>query len=396
MRFRCSELDRVFSCHGSITAVPLVPRRISTEGDEGSQLHYLIAKKLVDEHGAIAPEGGLQKPKLAPGFKLSPFAAWIVDWAVRHILESVPKDWSILVEQEFAYEYQLPRPTVVDGVLVKVIVLTGHIDVMAMNPAGDEFLGFDWKTGVVGADSAENNWQAAGYLGLAKLAWPEIKKASFTLAQPRIDEDAGIQRISTTTLDGDGLDQLNATLAEQFNLAIEDRFTTDSGIKQCKYCPVGLRCPSIQAEVQLMKATLTPDLIERLKRTPSDTELAEFVISGRTITGPLEAAEELLHERLDVVGNIPTGRITVSRRTQGGHYEINDPVQFMQALRVVLPSDESIYKVVKPSMSRIKDEIAAVQDIPKTSKHGTSAQSVFDGHLRPLCTQHQKKILVFT
>lgn len=400
--FRCSELDRILSCNGSITAAPLVAARTGTEGVEGALLHYLIAKRCIEELGATPPDGGLVAPRLPPKYKLPAFSAWIVDWAFRHIKESVPAGWSLMVEVPLAYYYDLPRPVwmeTADGMkeLVVQFILSGHIDIFALSPDGTQSKGIDWKTGIIGAEAAETNWQAAGYLGLAKRAWETIVHSEFDLAQPRIDEDAGIPRITTATIEGERLERLNLALAEEINKALENRFETNSGIKQCKYCPVGWRCPSVQADLEFMKANLTPEILAALKAAPEDTMLGDFVIGSRALAGPSEVAEDLLHARLDANQAVVAGcGITITRRMQPGSYEVPDPVAFFKAVRTLLPSDDQIAKVAKPVMSRIQDEIAVAMDLPKTSKDKPSAKSVFDAHLRPLVNQKDKRMLVFT
>lgn len=396
LTLRASEADRVFSCHGSLTAVPLVPARQDNEGAEGSLLHFLIASRLVLELGAVPPEGGLKAPVLPKGYKLPAFSAWIVDWAVRWVQDNISPNWVLMVEVPVAYAYRLPVAT--DG--IEEFILSGHLDLLAQSPDGKECHGCDWKSGNVGVEPAESNWQVAAYLGLVKRAYPETERAEFSLCQPRIDEEAtGIERVSRTALEGGQLDSMNTELAYQMGRALENRFETNSGIRQCRYCPVGWRCPSIQAELQLMKATLTSEVIADLRGKHNDATLADFVISGRTLKVPIEAATDLLHERIDAIGYVDSGngtRITV--KTRPGHYEVPDPVAFMGTLRTLLPEDEQIARVVTPSMTRIKDAVAEVQGIPLKSKvpGKPSADAVFDEKLRPLVVQGVAKILVFT
>ena len=413
---RASNTDCTFSCNGSLTAIPLVPARPDgDDGVEGTLLHHLIAKRLVLELGAVEPEGGLTPPVLPTGYKLAAFSAWIVDWAVRLVAEQVPPGWSLMVEVPLAYRYELPRPlwvpvseitgpippefTVKDGkVLIDHFILSGHMDWFAISPDATECIKGDWKTGQIGAETADFNWQVGSYDGLAKMAWPTLNTSKFLLAQPRIDEEAtGIERVSTSTLDGAQMDAMNAMLAEEMNKALENRFETDSSVKACKYCPVGWRCPSIKAEKQFMKATLTPEIIEELKAAPNDAQLGDFVVSARTLSGPIESAEELLHERIAAQGYVDAGcgrRITC--KITAGSYTVTDPVAFMAATRTMLPADEQISRCFRPSMTALKDEIADALKIPKTSKVGMSAASEFDARLRPLTVQGERKTLIFT
>lgn len=416
LTIRCSETDRVFSCHGSLTAVPLVPPRPDDDSSsEGSLLHYLIAKRLVLELGATEPEGGLVPPVLPKGFKLAAFSAWIVDWAVKQVRDTVPPDWSLMVEVPIAYRYELPRPiwisvdevqgeippefVVKDGrVLIDHFILSGHKDVFAISPDGKRAKAKDWKTGQVGAEPADTNWQAASYLGLGKMGWPDLQEYEFELDQPRIDEEAtGIPRVSSTTLDFHQLDAMNLTLAEEVNTALENRFETDSGIKQCKYCSVGWRCPSIRAEKEFMKSTLTPEILAEMKDTPNDAQLGDFVISGRTLSGPVASAEELLHARIDAQGYLDAGcGARITRKTRPGQYKITNPVGAWNAVNTLIPTTR-MPDVVRYSKDRLVDVIADVHGIHKSGKGEDTAERRFRDQIAgPNMEQGETRILVFS
>lgn len=417
---RASESDRVFSCHGSLLAVPQVPRKQRSEGDDGAQVHFKIACRAVEELGAIPPDGGLKAPLLPKGYKLPSFSAWIVDWAFERIKELVPSDWTLFVELPIAYRYDLPRPVWVpideiDGpippgfkvrgneVLIDHVIISGHMDWFAMSPDGTESIGGDWKCGPVGADPAETNWQAGTYLGLGKKGWPDLLRSKFVLAQPKIDEDAtGIPRVSATELDGAGLDRMNAMLAEQANAALEDRYCTDSGVKQCRWCPVALSdraclCPSLEGEASFMKANLTKERIVALASEPNDGLLGDFVLSGRTLDAPVKAAVELLHTRIDTQGYIDAAcgkRIT--RKIQKGDIDIPDKTMFRQRVEEVLPERARQDRCVSWSKDALITEIAEARKIHKESKTGVSAKAVWDASLAPFTVQGDRRILVIT
>ena len=73
-----------------------------------------------------------------------------------------------------------------------------------------------------------------------------------------------------------------------------------------------------------------------------------------------------------------------------------DPVAFNEKVKELLPEEERRVRASKYSMTDLKDEIAEARNLPKTSKRGESAASVFDAELRPLVNQGVSKILVFT
>ena len=422
MVIRCSGLDQLLACNGSLLVQALVSRRDSDEGTEGSLLHYLIAKRACLELGATAPDG-LAPPALPKGYRLPAFSAWIVDWAIEHIRASVPSDWTLIVELGLAYEFDLPRPVwvpvselaeVPDGerrvrdgveeVLITKFTLSGHLDVFAQSPDGKHSMGFDWKTGIIGADPAEQNWQASGYDVLAHRAWPDIEDAEFQLCQPRIDEDAtGIPRISRSSLNGDELRKMADVIVERVNAALENRYETNSGMKQCRYCALALSrpwdCPSLTGEMNFMKGTLTPETLAALRAAPKDGQIGDFVISGRTLTEPIKAATELLHERLDAVGYVDADCGTrITRTTRPGDYDIPNKGAFYSTLKAVLPAEEDRVECSSFSMTEIKKRIASVRNIPqKSTKPGVpDAAKVFDAELRPLTEQKQSRILIFT
>lgn len=378
--FRSSETDRILSCNGSITLVPLVARRQGTEGYEGTMLHWHIADRAVRELGAVPPAGGLPPPDVPQGYRCPNATAWMIEWAIRHIKESIPADWSLLVEVPLAYEFERFN-------------LSGHIDLLAISPDGKAVKGIDWKTGRDPVDPADNNEQVAAYLALVKKAWPDIERGTFEIAQPLVDEDLGCQRVSRAechNMDG-VLNRMETAIAAAMDNAME----VNSGLKQCRWCPVGIQCPALQQELNQMKIKMNEASVALIKNVPDDALLGGWVETMRMLKRPSEDAEALLHERLDVTGKVVASSGTViQRKIQNGTYEVPDAEAFMAAFKAILP-DSSIPRTWSPSMTKIKDEIAAVQHIPKSGKSAVTAETVFDAHLRPHVQQNQKKVLVF-
>lgn len=401
--FRSSEFDRILSCNGSITLTRLVAPRQGDEGYEGSYIHWAIADRLVRLHGAIPPEGGLPPPDVPKGYKLPPFSAWIIDWGVRHVLETIPAHWCIFVEIALQNEFALKTPRWETGpngdrYFVDGWVQTGHIDVMGINPEGTEAIGIDWKTGRDPVDPAENNEQVASYMTLLKSEWPTLESITFQIAQPRVDEEAGFERVSTVVVVGDALTALVASIDRRVQAAMDNAMELNSGLKQCRWCPAsGPQCKAHQILKTKMKATLTQEDVARVKREPDDALLGDWIVAMRTLAAPTKDATELLHARLDTNPEIVAGDGTrITRKISKGSYSVPDPVKFMGAVRTLLPTDEMIAKTFTPSMTRIQDEIAAVNNVPKTGKSAITAASIFDAHLRPLVEQGDKRVLQFS
>lgn len=375
-------MDQVLSCPGSLTLTRLVDERDGDEGHEGTLLHWIIATRAILELGATPPEGGLPPPQVPPGYKIPTHSLWIVDWAIRHIQEVIPADWSLMVEVEMEFEF---------GRWVN----RGHADVIGISPCQTKARGCDWKSGRIPVEPAENNEQVGSYLSLIKLSWPTVTEAEFDIAQPRVSEEDGIQRISTVKVTD--LDALVASMDARVCAALDNSNEVNSGRTQCKWCPVGCQCPALQLEQEIMKIILTPDMLAKIKREPDDAQLGDWVISARTLARPTEDANELLHERIDKTGFVDAGCGTrITRKIQKGSYSWPDPLAGLRAVKELLPTDESLAKVATLSVTRLKDEIAAVMNIPKTGKSAVTAEGVFDAKLRPLVEQGERKLLQFS
>ncbi len=375
---RCSELDRILACPGSLTLNAIVQHRQGDEGAEGTALHYLAHTKMVDEMAAVGDLGAT--PEMPASLS---FSVWIADFYASFVKETVPSDWSLECECALAFEW--PRFT-----------LSGHIDSVAISPDVTEAIGFDLKSGYDPVDIAEQNEQVLGYAVLLIRAYPTLKKITFYVVQPRNDEDEGFQRVSSVTIDGAIIERAAASLETRINAALDNGMEVETGRRQCKWCSAATICP---AQIQLreeMKSRLTPELLETIKAVPDDALLGDWVISGRVINRAMEDAETLLKERIAANGSLTAGDGTlVTIKKQGGSYSFPNPGAFYSATRRLLPDDETYAATVKPSVTKTREAIAKALGLPKTSSKGRSAASVFDEELKPLCEQGEKSILVF-
>ncbi len=386
---RASEVDRVLRCPGSLTLNALVDDRDGDDGFEGTFLHWQIADRLIRELGATPPEGGLQPPEVPAGFKVNPFAAWIVEWAVQHVRWSIPRGWSLLVEQGFAYEFDR-------------WIASGHADVIGISPDATHSKGIDWKTGPVPVMAAEQNNQVLEYIVLKKLAWPTLQRCEFDIAQPRNDEDEGFPRVSSAALDGEVLGGAPSFLDDQVTCALDRPMEQETGLKQCRFCPGSPTCATtpgmaLYKELQLMKATLTPEMLANIRTTPDDPRLGDFVVSARTLRKPIEDAEKMVKERVKEAGYVDAGcgvRITVTK--EPGSYEVPNPDAFLAKLEELIPDRAKRAKCIKPTMTNLKDVIADVFNVPKTGKAAETAATIFDANFRPLVVQKEKEVMHLT
>ena len=355
--------------------------RIGFDGVEGSAIHWETAWRLVRELGAYQPEGGLQKPGDIPaGYKINPFAAWLVDWFFRIIKDEVPTTWAMEVESSWEWEFER-------------FVLTGHGDVCAIAPDRSEAKSYDWKTGRIPVDAADVNWQVAGYMALIYLIYG-VSNVEFAIGQPWNSEEDGYERISRVSLEGDALARNAANLEQRINEALDDPFTLNTGMSQCKYC-VGLRCPAITALKDTMHYKLTPEALAGLKATQSDAELVDLVAECRTLTKPIEDAQDALKARLESAGQLVGSDGTVVRlKESSGGFNVVDPVGMYGWLKSTL-SEEILAKSLSYPGGKIKDGLAKGLGIPATGKSEMTAKTVFEGGAAPFIEHKTKKQLVF-
>lgn len=397
---RASSLDRVLACPGSLTVNAVVKPREGDDGDEGTWCHWISAQRIKTEMGAIGDIGAQPRGPF-------PHSTWISDYYVRHVMEVTPADYSLECEAALAYEFAAegkPRQiTVIDWDEGRPVqgkrpyagfVLSGHIDCLALSPDATNAIGWDLKTGYDPVDCADSNWQILGYCVLLKRAYPGLQSVTFYIVQPRNDEDEGYERISVVTIDR--LSAAVASLTAKIADAISRPLELNTTIKGCKFC-VGCSCPAIRAEQEKMKLTMTEEALAGLKAEPDDETLAEFAIGAKLLAKPTEDAKAILNARLDKVAQIVGADGTIiTRQTQKGAWKVNDEQAFFRAMREVLPADEQLARVTKPSMTALKDEIAVALKVPKTSKNGVSAQSVFESTFAPLATQGVRQLVQFS
>lgn len=375
---RCSELDRELLCNGSLTLVPRVTKRKGDEGVEGSWLHWTGHNTLKELHGASGEIG--PTPEVP---KTINFCQWISDYYVRTVTETVPQSWSLECEVALAYEFGR-------------FILSGHIDCVAINADATEAIGFDLKTGYDPVDPADFNEQLFGYIVLLLQAYPSLRKITFYIVQPRNDEDEGFQRVSSVTLEGATVANAEATLVRRINAALDNAMEVETSMKACKWCSAAMQCPAQLKLKEEMKATLTPEYLETLKATPDDGALVRWVMDAKSLNRPMEDATDMLKERIKANGSAVGGDGTlVTIKQEGGSYSFPNPGEFYRAQRRLLPDDDVYAATVKPSVTKIKDALAETRGIPKSSKKGDSAASVFAAELGHLCEQGTRERLVF-
>ena len=304
-----------------------------------------------------------------------------MDWFFNLVKFAVPDDWSLEIELPLEWEFDR-------------WILSGHLDVAGTSADGRHSHDLDLKTGYRPVLPAKFNEQVNGYLVLRRLI-DEIEHAKFTIGQPHNSEDDGYERISTVELEGKALEDLPGVLDRRVCLALDQANVLESGPDQCKWCPVGVACPAIQAEIEHMRIILTNELLARIKSEPDDALLGDIIIAARTIAQPIADAEVLLKERLGEVTEIEAGCGTrISQKLEGGKYKVLDPVRFLEELLDMVDVDR-LAPALQYSRGRIEDAIAAQFDIPKSGSEDQTAEMVFDARLGPFVEQGKRSKLIF-
>lgn len=347
----------------------------------GTFLHWLAHSKLKNEQDAIGEIGTAPPVPAAISFN-----AWIADYYVRFISETVPPGWSLECEVALAYEFADGR-----------FNLSGHIDDCAMSPDGTEAIIFDLKTGRDPVDPADSNNQILGYCALLLKAYPSLTSIRSYIVQPLVDEDEGYQRISgPAVLDGAVLANAIPYLEREILKALANADEVNSGVKQCKWCRCAPQCPAILATRELMKMKLTADAVKGIKKTPDDAVLADWVVATKILSRPMDDAEKLAKVRIAEAGSITsTEGVVITAQTGPGSYKWPRPAETLAALRRHLPSDDKLALALSFSVSKARDAIAEAKGIPKESRLGESGQSIVDSEIKPLAEQGTRVTLQF-
>jgi len=379
-RFRCSELDRLITCHGS-RSIDSKFARISKDSVvslAGTKIHALGAVQLISA-GAI---GTAEDP--SPTLELDDTELWIVDFWVAAVLELVPDGWAIEVESEMEAEFLR-------------FILTGHLDVLAISPDGTEAIIIDLKTGYIAVDPAECNWQLAGYATLLRVVMPGIKKARLVIVQPRNNEDLGEKRISESDIDFTRTD-IEALMATELGAVLNDPYTFTTSKKGCLYCDWLLVCPCIIALRKTMKLQLTADQFDAIPSEPTIAQLGEWVRDGKILDKPIETARETIKERLGAAKTdltLEDGTRIYVEDGQGPR-TVSNVTTLLMRVGLVVPDQKKVHAFLKPSLDLIEKTVAAELKIPISSKDQLkmSGKKWVSTNLGDLITRKPTKTLV--
>lgn len=408
-RFRASQVPQALLCPGSTQLIRRIRENQSSQAAHlGNWCHYTAAKTLVDFHGALPPDGGLIAPVMPEGFKPSNFGQWMADFHVQTVLTYADADMALLVEQEFSHTFKVKPYLLYDaktGAFIGMCDeadLTGHIDAFAINADATEAVGGDLKSGPEHVDEAEQNAQVLTYMVLLKCAYPSLRKITFFIDQPQNNPDEGFERVTFATAAGDQLDGLVSYLERELNHSIDHENELNSdGWKQCRYCPVAAtnQCPAIHGDYEIMKLTLTPEMIEAVKAEPTTEQLAALEIMRKKFTPIFDAGHEALKDRLELLGPQTAEGYRFYLETSPGRTKITDNAKAAEILAHV--PDETYHTLYEFKKEPIEKALAAQesartgQKIPHDSKVSgkTSGKSLFREQFAGITEQAEIKKL---
>jgi hypothetical protein len=260
INLRCSSLPLLFACGVSLQAPDLT---VHQESGPAANLGTLV-------HGELARyvEGFEVEPSKATGFL---FWAGVKAW--RELAPEFPNSLTeVLLDHRFL-EWSC----------------TGHVDVVSV--VGSEIRILDWKSGFKDSDYRE---QMRGYCALALLKYPEIERATATIAWLRTGE---IERYAMTR--------------DQLEKWVDDVMLAMCPIERpgthCDYCKRSHECRSRNALVRRDIATVldvgTEEAAEAIARMdPSD--IVALLGKAKMIAACADRIKDAIKAHVETVGEV--------------------------------------------------------------------------------------------
>lgn len=328
---RCSSLDRVISCNGSLTLTKASPK-VPDEDDEvrfqGNMGHFLIANTLIKEQGAV---GELEPPEVPEDYIFPDRISWVPDNCVNVALDQIPGDYAMVVEQGFAWEFDR-------------FILSGHIDVCGISAEATDVVAGDWKLGNKPQDPAHANWQFLGYLVLLYQAFPSLKRGTFFMYQPLATLGDYDDRLSEVTVED--FPEMAKYLESEINKALDNPMELNTGVKQCQYCPALLAarpCPAAKQELdKFMKYQLTDEQVTFAGVEMTDGELGDLYQSSRILYPSMtEALKKRIDRRLEHVGSIVSDNgKTITGSQKGGRWDVASSTDLIELAEQEIGGDD--------------------------------------------------------
>lgn len=389
--FRCSELDRVLTCHISRLFAMKIGDRFDKKDDgartEGNWCHHEAARILVDEESASVGDGGIEPPALGE-WKPNHFSQWVVDYFLS-VVRNETAGMALIVEDELEADF-------------REFKLTGHADVLAFSADGKEAIGFDLKAGAIPVDEAQENNQMLGYIVLTYLCYPGVESVRWLIVQPKNNPDDSFERVTEVIISGKSeLEQMASYLDKSLTRVLMNPLfinSDDNGGRQCKYCPAAIKCPAIRKDINEMKTVLTTEAINDIEGDISIGELIFFEDARKKFDGPLKMANDELKRRLREHGmpfELEDGRVAEvtsrnGRRTWKPHCK---PQALAKVDSEGLPP-ELRCEVLDVKIGELEKAIAKHRGLPITSKKSECAKDAVAGEYGDLYDQSTVEMVV--
>jgi hypothetical protein len=295
--------------------------------------------------GKIDPETKREiTPEIADAVKMT--LTWINDWA------SQRKDVELLREHPVTIE-------------LGPYTITGTADVLAYAPRTKELVSLDYKNGVGHWVDAIENYQIALYTLGAVREYPEAKRMTGIVAQPRaVRGDTPL--IREWPIRWHRLNKIKAEAIEALHIAHQPNAPRSAG-PHCKFCAAAATCREL-AEHNLRNAVLDfEDISKRPLVEPHDPQtltadgLAFCLSQVFVIEGWLRAVEAEAVKRLMAQQPVPGYKLTQGRSLRTW---INEN-KVINLLRKEGTREEAIFKTELRGPAQIEK---VVKDKPKLAK----------------------------
>ena len=384
--FRCSSLDRILSCHGSHAIEAALPKQ-NDSGHAvqwaGSWCHHQAARRFKEEFGAVGEPDPLTIPA---SFVPSSYDEWTVDWYVSRATSIIPSNWAMFIEREIIVEF--PR-----------FFLSGHIDLLSIDPTGTKGIVDDLKRGYEVVDHAENNWQLAGYLVLAADAVPTLEELLLHIHQPSAPD-------RTTEAVVRDVKAVRTMLESRINAMLDDHLTLTTG-KACKYCPGAVArisptqfslCPTLKKDIISMQETLSEkDFISHLANFSNVQDLGDLANHARKLQYPVKRLIDTFKVILEEQGGEVElcGGVVARIVEEEGNREITDP-QFAHSQLTAKVGAPAAWGTLSIGMGKIEEALAA-SGMQKSSKKKEveTVKTWVDANLGGVITRKKQKTLTF-
>lgn len=383
--FRCSELDRVLTCHASKRLAALFPSQSGAAAHEGNWCHWKAARTLVDEQDAQIGDGGLPDTPEVGNFKPNGFSEFVVDFFLSDVLYETP-GMGLIVEDELEADFG-------------DFILTGHSDVLAFNAEGTEAIGWDLKAGSIPVDAADQNNQMLGYIVLVYLNYPGVQKITWKVCQPKNNPDDGYDRITDVTIEGDDLRKMVDYLAAQLRNVLDKPNainSEDNHGHQCKYCPAALKCPAFKQDVADMKTTLTEEAIAAINPNLTVEELMFYRDAQAKFRTPFEKVDAALKDKLAAEpgeeATLPDGR-TVFLKPRKGRRTWTAPADALMAFDAQGFDAATRANIIDLKFDPLERAIAKAHNVPMKSTKRECARDILDREFGQFFEQPRGKTL---